>query len=275
MFDLQEMCKHNVLISAHRGTWMGNIPANTIMSFNAALRAGADIIELDISKSLDGTLYVFHPKTEPHFLRSEKLISELHDHEVDNLRLVNVDGAFTQYKVPKFDDVLEELKGRCVINIDKFPDCPNEIVACVRKHDMVEQALVKTNQSEQYYRMVEEICPDFQYMTFGHEIDNDSEMLARRKMKYCGCEALFSTPESEFATPEYHEKMHKLGLLTWANAIVFNYQTVHSAGHTDDLYTMGREDEGWGYLAQLGYDIIQTDWVTPCIEYLRANGYRK
>lgn len=265
MFDLKELCKQKKLVSAHRGTWMGNVPCNTIMSFNAALRDGADIIELDISKSLDGTLFVFHPRTEPHFLKSEKLISEMHDDEVDEQRLVNTDGAHTQYKVPKFDDVLEELKGRCVINIDKFMDCPKEIVACVRRHNMVEQALVKTNQAEEYYRMVEELCPDFQYMTFARNADKDSEMLVGRKLNYCGAEALFSTEESEFATPEYHEKMHKLGLVTWANAIVFNYKTVHSAGHTDDLYTMGREDEGWGYLARLGYDMIQTDWAAQCI----------
>lgn len=274
MFDLKELCKQKKLVSAHRGTWMGNVPCNTIMSFNAALRDGADIIELDISKSLDGTLFVFHPRTEPHFLKSEKLISEMHDDEVDEQRLVNTEGAYTQYKVPKFDDVLEELKGRCVINIDKFMDCPKEIVACVRRHNMVEQALVKTNQAEEYYRMVEELCPDFQYMTFARNADKDSEMLVGRKLHYCGAEALFSTEESEFATPEYHEKMHKLGLVTWANAIVFNYKTVHSAGHTDDLYTIGREDEGWGYLARLGYDMIQTDWSAQCIQYLHQNGFR-
>ena len=64
MFDLREMCKDKVLVAAHRGTWMGNVPCNTIMAFNAALKAGADIVELDVSRSLDGTLYVFHPGTE-------------------------------------------------------------------------------------------------------------------------------------------------------------------------------------------------------------------
>ena len=69
--------------------------------------------------------------------------------------------------------------------------------------------------------------------------------------------------------------MHRLGLLTWANAIVFDCRTVHSAGHTDDLYTMGQADAGWGYLAGLGYNIIQTDWVSPCIRYLMKNEAKK
>ena len=274
MFDLREMCKGKVLVAAHRGTWMGNIPCNTLMSYNAALMAGADIVEMDITRSLDGTLYVFHPKLEPVFLKSEKLISEMTDAEVDALTLVNSEGAHTQYHVPKFDDVLEELKGRCIINVDKFFDYPREITATIRRHDMVDQTLVKTKQEAHFYDLMEEIAPDFNYMTFACDADHDSGMLVKRNLNYLGTEALFKTEESEFATPEYHEKMHKLGLLTWANAIVFNYKTVHSAGHTDDLYTMGRADDGWGYLANLGYNMIQTDWVTPCVKYLTEKGYR-
>ena len=274
MFDLREMAKGKILVSAHRGSWMGNVPCNTLMAFNAALMEGADIIELDITSSIDGKLYVFHPGTEPMFLKSEKRITQMTSDEVDQMRLVNVDGVVTQYAVPRFDDVLEELKGRCVINIDKFPLYPEAIVQTVRRHNMVDQALVKTDQNEKYYKIMEEIAPDFAYMTFAKEKDNYSELLVGRKLNYLGTEALFSTEQSEFATPEYHDKMHRLNLLTWANAIVFNYKTVHAAGHCDDLYTFGRPDDGWGYLAKLGYDMIQTDWTGPCVRYLKENGYR-
>ena len=51
MFDLRDMARERVLVAAHRGTWMGNIPCNTIMAFNTALAEGADIIELDLSRS--------------------------------------------------------------------------------------------------------------------------------------------------------------------------------------------------------------------------------
>ena len=275
MFDLREMAKESVLIAAHRGTWMGNIPCNTIMSFNAALMAGADIVELDISQSLDGTLYVFHPGTEKHYLHSDKLIADMHDDEVRALRLVNADDAVTQYSVPLFDDVLEELKGRCVINIDKFFMFPEPIIKAVRRHDMVDQALVKSNQEERFYELLERLAPDFAYMTFTKNEDRDSDMLVTRKLNYLGTEAHFNTDDCTVNTPAYHAHMRELGLLTWANAIVFNYKTVHSNGHTDDLYTFGRPDDGWGYLCKLGYRMIQTDWVRPCLDYLRANGWHK
>lgn len=274
MFDLKEMAKNRVLVSAHRGFCTGNIPCNTIPAYTAALAEGADIIELDISRSKDGTLYVFHPGTEPRYLKSEKLIADMTDAEVNAHPLLNADGSTTQYHVPLFDDVLEFLKGKCVINIDKFPFCPEDIVKTVRRHGMVDQALVKTNQDEKFYRMMEELAPDFAYMTFAVNQDRDSELLIKRKLNYLGTEALFQTEESEFATAAYHEKMHRLGLLTWSNAIVFRYTTVHSAGHTDDISIAGDPDNGWGYLAKLGYNMIQTDWVGPCIRYLQEKGYR-
>ena len=274
MFDLREMCKNRLLVAAHRGCWMGNIPCNTIMAFHAALMAGADIIELDVSRSLDGTLYVFHPGTEPVFLHSEKKISEMHDDEVAELRLVNTDGAVTPYSIPLLDDAFEALKGKCVINVDKFELFPQEIVSAIRRHHMEDQALVKTKQKKKNYIMMEELAPDISYMTFAINEDPDSEMLLTRKLHYLGTEALFSSESSPFNTAAYHEKMHRMNLLTWSNAIVFNYRTVHSAGHTDDLYTLGRPDDGWGYLASLGFNMIQTDWVAPCVRYLQEKGYR-
>ena len=274
MFDLREMARGKVLVAAHRGTWMGNIPCNTVMAFNTALAEGADIIELDISRSLDGTLYVFHPGRENVYMHSEKLIAEMKDEEIRALRLVNTDGAETQYPVPLFDDVLEVLKGRCVINIDKFPHYPQEIVNTVRRHGMVDQALVKTNQDPRCYDMMEQLAPDFAYMTFARENDPDSEQLVHRSLNYLGTEALFTTEESELASVAYQEKMHKLGLLTWVNSIVYNYKAVLSAGHTDDLFTLGRADDGWGYLASLGFNIIQTDWVSHCLQYLKDHNWR-
>ena len=274
MFDLREMARGKVLVAAHRGTWMGNIPCNTIMAFNTALAEGADIIELDISRSLDGTLYVFHPGRENVYMHSEKLIAEMKDEEIRPLRLVNTDGTETQYPVPLFDDVLEALKGRCVINIDKFPRYPQEIVNTVRRHGMVDQALVKTKQDPRCYDMMEELAPDFAYMTFARESDPDSEQLVHRSLNYLGTEALFSTEDSELASAAYQEKMHRLGLLTWVNSIVYDYKAVLSAGHTDDLFTLGRADDGWGYLAALGFNIIQTDWVTHCLQYLKDHNWR-
>ena len=54
----------NCLVIAHRGAWgtaVPNTPAeNTLEAFEAAIALGADMIELDVRRTRDGQLVVFH-----------------------------------------------------------------------------------------------------------------------------------------------------------------------------------------------------------------------
>jgi glycerophosphoryl diester phosphodiesterase len=89
-----------------------------------------------------------------------------------------------------------------------------------------------------------------------------------------GAEVLFDTEDSEFATEAYVERMHKAGLLVWVNAIVYNHKAVLTAGHNDDISVVGRMDEGWGWLLDKGYDIIQTDWPMMLKQYISQRNAR-
>lgn len=50
------------LALAHRGDWT-EAPENTVSAFQAAERAGADMIELDVRRSADGGVVVMHDET--------------------------------------------------------------------------------------------------------------------------------------------------------------------------------------------------------------------
>ena len=63
-FDLRADARERLLLVAHRGVWAGNIPCNTIAAYEAALRQGADMIEIDVDYTADGKLIVFHPGME-------------------------------------------------------------------------------------------------------------------------------------------------------------------------------------------------------------------
>ena len=103
------------------------------------------------------------------------------------------------------------------------------------------------------------------------------EELMRRKFNYIGAEVLFTDDSSEMAQPEFIDKMHRDGKLVWVNAIIYNYRDQLSAGHSDDTSLCESPDLGWGWLADRGYDIIQTDWTQMMIEYLKRTDkyYRK
>jgi len=273
-FDLKQDALSHTLLTAHRGITGGNIPGNTIAAFDAALLQGADMIELDVSNSIEGELFVFHPGMEKPFLGFEKLLSDFPSEEIRRMRFLNGDDTPTQFGINTFDEVLEHLKGRCYINVDKFWNNVDPIVKAIRRHHMADQIVVKTNPREDVYRYMEEYAQDINYMVIISDHDDQTEHLLKRGMRYVGAEVLFRDEQSELASIEYIERMHRAGLLVWINSIVYNYQAVLAAGHNDDISVVGRMDEGWGWLLDRGYDIIQTDWPMMLRQYINQRAAR-
>ncbi len=275
-FNLYEAAKQNILIVAHRGVAGGNIPCNTLAAYEIALMQGADMLETDVSISADGALMIFHPKMEPHHLGTNLRIPELTTAEISELRYVNFDDTPTQFGVLPFDDFLETFKGRCYINIDKFWDNPVEIQKAVKRHAMEDQIVVKATPSEKVLQVLEEMAPELAYMPIVKNTHPLHQELMKRKLNYVGAEVLFDTDESEVATPCFMEQMHRDGKLVWANAIIYNYKTQLSAGHSDDTSLTESMEKGWGWLADRGFDLIQTDWPLMVIEYLKkTNRYNR
>ena len=99
-------------IAAHRGAAGVNIHCNTWVAFEAALAQGADIIELDVSRSADGELFVFHPGMEPAHLGIDTPLSRMEARGIRNLRYLNEDNTPTQLGISTLDEVFEQLKGR-------------------------------------------------------------------------------------------------------------------------------------------------------------------
>ena len=60
-------------IAAHRGVSGANIPCNTLLAQKIAINEGADVVEIDVTKSLDGEYFCFHPGMEPVFLKCGKI----------------------------------------------------------------------------------------------------------------------------------------------------------------------------------------------------------
>jgi|LSQX01.1.fsa_nt_gb glycerophosphoryl diester phosphodiesterase len=231
-------------------------------------------MEIDVAISADRNLFVFHPGMEFAHLRSSKSIKDMTSSEVSELRFVNQDGVPTEHKVSLLDEVFDLFKGRCIINVDKFWTAMPEITACIRRHGMEDQVIVKTSADEKWFSMVEEIAPELPYMPIIGKKDTFSEGLLKRKINFIGAEVLFYTESDETCSESYVSWMHDHDLLLWANAIVYNSRVQLAAGHSDDISIVGRQDEGWGWLVEKGYDIIQTDWMLPCREYFKLRGMK-
>lgn len=272
-FDLRASAQNKLLLVAHRGVWGGNIPCNTIPAFEIALRDGADMIELDIDRTADGKLIVFHPGMEVPFLGFSERLGRMPWDFVRQLRYVNIDNTPTQYGICTFDEVLERFKGRCYINVDKFWTYPREISETIRAHGMQDQILVKAPPKGELLDVVEEFCADMPYMTI---IKNESELelLRDRRLRFVGSEVLFSDDSSPLASREFIDACHARGELVWCNSIVYNYRSVLAGGHSDDRAMEGDAEGSWGWIADRGFDLIQTDWVLAAATFLDKTARR-
>ena len=176
-----------------------------------------------------------------------------------------------------FDDVLEHLKGRCDINVDKFALYMQPITEAIRRHGMQEQIVVKTEvsgdeRSKEQLDQVEQIAPDLNYIAILQEEDNCTEQALKRNMRYIGVEAVFKSDTAPIAQESYIKRMHDLGLVVWGNAIVFSYKRVLAGGHSDDRSIQGDPEGGWGWLKDHGFDILQTDWVLQMRHFYEKTG---
>lgn len=269
-FLLKKYLKRGTLIAAHRGIAGGNLPFNTIDAFNAALIQKADIIETDVIKSADGVPFIFHIGQEiNHFNRDDINLTEMSAEEIKKVRYVNADNNETFCTPPTLDEALEVLKGRCLINLDHIWDgCFKETIECVRKHDMVDQVIIKTPLTDEYLDLIEEFAPDFMYMTIIHNKDEDSDKIFKRNINFVGVELVFDDDTLELVSPEKLEYYHTNGLFVWVNAIIFDSKAQLSGGHSDDIAIVGDFDNGWGWLIDRKFDIIQTDWPMLLKEYI-------
>ncbi len=275
-FDLRERAKEHILVTAHRGVSGGNIPCNTLTAYEIAVKQGADMLEADVSISADGKLFLFHPMMELMHLGIPLYLKALPYSLIRKLHYTNFDGTPTQFGLADFDDFLEQFKGRCFINIDKFWSNPKKIYDAVKRHGMTEQILVKSSLSEKVLKMLEQTAPDLPFMPIVKEEYSLHESLLKRPINYVGVEVVFKQETSKLASEQFIKKMHSDNILVWANSIIYNYKEQLAGGHSDDTaFTIG-EDYGWGWLADRGFDIIQTDWPGMLIDYLkRTNKYGK
>ncbi|MBO4976485.1 MAG: glycerophosphodiester phosphodiesterase family protein [Lachnospiraceae bacterium] len=264
-----------ILLAAHRGVAGGNIPCNSRQAFQIALNQGADIIELDVESSLDGELFIQHPGMEKVHLRLMDSIKNYPASVVKKFYLSNCDLTRTDQHIMCLEDALTMLKDKCIVNIDKFWEHPEEIAALVRKLHMEDQVIIKTSNKPKYLDDVEKYAPDLPYMAIVKDEDTTYEEIRKRNINYVGVEVVFAKETAPVAQKEYINRMHSDEMLVWANGIVYNYKDELAAGHNDDISLVENPEKGWGWIADKGYDIIQTDFLLPCRQFLEQTGRRR
>ena len=134
---------------------------------------------------------------------------------------------------------------------------------------MEDQIVVKSAPSKEVFTVLQEVAPKLPYMPVVRDTHPLHEKLMASSINYIGAEVLFASEEAEVASPAFIEKMHKDDKLIWVNSIIYDCTKQLTAGHSDDTALCQNMDLGWGWLAERGFDMIQTDWTGMMVQYLK------
>lgn len=109
------------LVIGHRG-YPARCPENTMASFEAAIDAGADAVELDVRLSRDGALVVLHDDTVDRTTDGTGRVDQLDLAALEDLDAGSRFGsAFAAERIPTLDAVLDAFGDRVLLNLELKP----------------------------------------------------------------------------------------------------------------------------------------------------------
>lgn len=265
-----QMQDKKCLIAQHRGAHDGNIPQNTALAYKASLLLGADMFELDVSKSTDGTLYCFHDTTEDINLRLHTNIEKYSSAAIAEFGLYNSIWEPSGYNVQTMEEVLQEFCHGELFNVDRSWNKLEDTFALLNKYPhAVHQALMKAPAKAEILDKYESEATKFMFMGIVRTLEDIELILSYENINVVGFELIANSEDSAMWSDELIERLHTQGYFVWYNAITLSNMAKHilCAGYDDDRSVKEGFDKGWGVLINKKTDIIQTDWPALLSRY--------
>lgn len=216
-------------------------PENTMPAFEAAIAAGADMIELDIALSSDGAFVVIHDDTLVRTTDSSGFVCHYASEELAALDAGEWFGvAPGSILVPTLDEVLDKIAGRIPLNIEVKPFYP------LNQSGRMQAALSRLVTQVHERKLKEQIIfssVNFFLLEYLRELDKALRLglIFRRPLTdfdpvvVCQSLAAYSLhPYHRQVTPELVQAMHHVGVK------VFPY-TVNTTSRLQRLQAMGAD----------------------------------
>ncbi|RWK54493.1 glycerophosphodiester phosphodiesterase family protein [Mesorhizobium sp.] len=299
-FEHANQWRDHVMVAAHRA---GSLQArktlfaeNSIAALEASIALGAEIVEVDVRRSKDGQFVVMHDSWLDRTTNCKGEVIKRTVAELKTCRLViEGTGAVTDEPISTLREMLMATRDRILVNIDNKLDVDSlaGMIAVARDLGMAEQVIVKENlwnpaRITTVKAAMAAIGSGFQFMPiiaddavrdagFAEKVSGAFSPRAVEMINWRdGAETLTETGGPLFS-PRMRAAAIRGDWHIWANtyAIVNKPGGFLSGGRGDELAVFASlPRETYGFWAERGATIIQTDEPKAAIDWLAANGYR-
>ena len=236
-------------VTAHRGASKA-APENTMPAFEAAIKSGADYIELDVQLTKDGELVVMHDDDIKRTTDGKGSISQMTYAETQKYSAgswFGKDGEFDDVKIPKLSEVLDFVGKDIMLNIE------------IKSHGSVKATAEKVAEIIEQYG-IEDSCyvTSFSYQALKKikEIDTDIKTALIANI----------APSTVYSQMKYIDAISMNYL--FVNQSVVNY--AHHSGKKVFVWTVDRSGEMKKMMA-LGVDNIITNRPEKAIEVVDSD----
>ncbi|MBI3218367.1 MAG: glycerophosphodiester phosphodiesterase family protein [Bacteroidetes bacterium] len=148
MVSLQEGISQKIQLCGHRGVMYPEQAENALSGFRwvaAQVRPDTMMVEIDLRKSKDGTIYLMHDEAVDRTTNGTGKISELSDVYLNSLYLKTSGGVPTTERIPTFKEVLTYAQRNPVkLMLDVKIDIWEEVIQHVRAANLEKRCLVLT-----------------------------------------------------------------------------------------------------------------------------------
>lgn len=269
--QLRDSDSPTVLVAAHRADWR-NAPENSLNAIRRAIHMGVDIIEVDVRRTKDGKFVIIHDRTLDRTTTGQGLVADHTLAELSELRLLAATGHPTDEKIPTLEEVLEAVRGRAVINLDKAFEYPDEIFAVVEACHAVDYSLLPvTQRRDEFRRLHPGFLEKALFMIVVPLSKPDAWVLINEYLvheKPAVIQVTFSRDDDPLLAKL--DEFGKHGVRLWVNSI----WPEQNGGH-DDERAVQDPDGAYGWLLKQGVNVIQTDRPQLLLEYLRTRGHHQ
>lgn len=199
----------DIEVVVHRGANF-LAPENTLPSARAALKYGAEWIELDVRKSKDGVLYNLHDETLDRTTDGHGPIHLVTSSEIERLDAGSWFGpAFRGLKVPHIETMLDSLKGKANVFFDVKKGTP---VA-----DLVKLVRAKGFEKNSFFWFADaKMVPEFVKLAPEMKIKVNASDIEGIKKWQAVCRPSYVEIEPENITKNLVNYCHKNGILVMA-----------------------------------------------------------
>lgn len=269
-----------IWVAAHRADCL-YAPENSMEALQHALFFGADIIETDVRMTKDGHLVIMHDYTVDRMTDGTGTISEMTLDEIKQLHLKTNWGGQTSLEVPTLEEFIDFAKGKMCLYLDKAGyDIPgNEpgtlvkaMLKVLKKKGVLEETIFVLNWPYEKARRI--FGKDLEKVIYCPVIEDNIDNLEAYVDEYI---TKLHPVAFQFRMESLDSKTYELlpkVLDSGSKAFIAATWDEHTAGHSDNTSVFGRPSEGWGWLIEQGFSILETNYQNDLIRFLKNENRR-